>query len=128
MTDDLRLWSACALELLATPLLLTIAGATDGTAGGIDGLPPFTGETEFDLPCCWTPPTATAGELEATTGGPCLFVAFAYDVAAGCACTALGRGDAVPDAEAGAALFRDCSAAFMGLGAEETVLVIRAPV
>ena len=45
-------------------LLWAIAGATAGTAGGIDVLP-FTGEIDEDFPCCCTgaePPIATAGE------------------------------------------------------------------
>ena len=52
VTDDFLLWSECpGVEPFTAWLLLTIAGAaTAGTAGGIAGLP-FTGETEFLLPC-----------------------------------------------------------------------------
>lgn len=51
-------------------------------------------------------------------------VALAYDRAVGCAGTAL-KGDVVPDAEVEAALFEFCAALLRGLGADETVLVIR---
>lgn len=117
MTDDFLSWPGVLVFeaepfAMPLPLLLAMAGATEGTAGGM-GLLPFTGEAE-DVPCCAEccepPPAAGWGALEATTGGPpCLFVAFAYDLAVGCAGTAF-EGDVVPEAEVEAAFVRVWSA------------------
>ena len=62
VTEGLRLWSPEAEILFAVLPLATLGIPTTGTAGGITILP-FTGEMDFDLPCCAEagPPTATVG-------------------------------------------------------------------
>lgn len=97
-----------------------MAGATDGTAGGMLFWP-FTGEMELLLPCCGVePPTATGGEPDAI-GGEKVFVALAYERAVGWAEPA-ATGDVVPEVAEEAA-FADCTVMFW-VFAGEIALVI----
>lgn len=80
---------------------MIVGAATAGIAGGIGLLVlPFTGEMEFDFPCCEgaKPPTTTEGVEElGTTGGDGdtdFFVALAY-VRAGTAAS----GDVFPETD-----------------------------